>query len=69
MAYPPRLKYVLQPCFLLNPHFPSNDILLVGFGCAFPLDSPPLNPDIYLTTTASVPEVIFASEMSVCSDI
>ncbi|KAI9643959.1 hypothetical protein NHQ30_007310 [Ciborinia camelliae] len=63
-------KYIVQPCSLLNPQFLSEDILLVDFGCAFPSDSSPSNPnDIHLTMSYSAPEVIFDSKMSLHSDI
>ncbi|KAF7866860.1 hypothetical protein EAF04_005701 [Stromatinia cepivora] len=63
-------KYIVQPCFLLNSHLLSEEILLVDFGCAFPSDSPPSNPDdIGLTMSYAAPEVIFDSKMSVYSDI
>jgi len=63
-------RYLVQPCSLLNPQILSEDILLVDFGCAFPSDSPPSNPDdICLTISYSAPEVIFDSKMSVYSDI
>jgi len=57
--------YVVKPCFLLNSQFLSDEVVLVDFGCAFPSDSPPSNPDdIGLTMTYSAPEVIFDSKLS-----
>jgi serine/threonine-protein kinase SRPK3 len=63
-------KYIVEPCTLLNPKLLSEDILLVDFGCAFPSNDPPSNPDeIGLTMSYSAPEVIFDSKLSVYSDI
>ncbi|EPE32977.1 Protein kinase-like (PK-like) [Glarea lozoyensis ATCC 20868] len=63
-------KYIVEPCSLLNPQLLSEDILLADFGCAFPSNNPPSNPDeIGLTMSYSAPEVIFDSKMSVYSDI
>lgn len=63
-------KYIVEPCSLLNPQFISEDIVLVDFGCAFPLNSPPSSPDgIGLTMSYSAPEVIIDSKMSAYSDI
>ena len=63
-------KYIVEPCSLLNLQFLSEDILLVDFGCVFPSDSPPSNPDdIGLTISYSAPEAIFDSKISVYSNI
>ncbi|KAK0352859.1 hypothetical protein LTR02_012771 [Friedmanniomyces endolithicus] len=61
-------RYVVEPASMPDAKYFTHDVLLVDFGEAFPVDSPPRPEDIGIPVKYRAPETFFESKVSPASE-